>query len=176
MTPTAFGKFVARFEEVPPPFPSEYLIPLYGIIVSSIVGWSIPSIVSWSRSKKEGRRLYSIHKEINRIFDDGKVDHGDTESLDKVKIIIENAYSKGDINSEHYTQLNDQISVLYHEIYKKLIDSLKPDQNDMSLAKIREEVEDAYAKRKLNDLHYTLLDKKLKSIENSTIQQSSDQM
>lgn len=85
LTPTKFGKFVARFEEVPPPFPSEYLIPLYGIIVSSIVGWSIPSIVSWSRSKKEGRRLYSIHKEISRIYDDGRVDRNDVESLDKVK-------------------------------------------------------------------------------------------
>ena len=95
LTPTKFGNFIARFEQVPPPFPSEYLIPLYGIIVSSIVGWSIPSIVSWSRSKKEGRRLYSIHKEIGRIYDDGRVDRSDVESLDKVKTIIENEVLEG---------------------------------------------------------------------------------
>ena len=64
LTPTKFGKFVARFEEVPPPFPSEYLIPLYGIIVSSIVGWSIPSIVSWVRAKREGRMSDEYHKRI----------------------------------------------------------------------------------------------------------------
>ena len=164
LTPTKFGNFIARFEEVPPPFPSEYLIPLYGIIVSSIVGWSIPSIVSWYRSKKEGGRLFTIHKEISRIYNDGRVDRSDVESLDNVKTIIENRYSKGNINSEHYAQVNGQLSVLYHEIYKKIIDSLNPgDKSDSSLTKIREEVEDIYAKGKLNELHYTLLDKKLKS-------------
>jgi hypothetical protein len=121
--------------------------------------------VSWYRSKKEGRRLFTIHKEISRIYDDGRVDQSDVESLDKVKTIIENEYSKGNINSEHYAQVNGQLSVLYHEIYKKLLDSLKPgDKSDSSLTKIREEVEDAYAKGKLNELHYTLLDKKLKSL------------
>jgi hypothetical protein len=97
--------------------------------------------------------------------------------LDNIKIIIENAYSKGDINSEHYTKLNDQISVLYHEIYKKIIDSFKPDnRNGMLLAKIREDVEDAYAKGKLNELHHKLLDKKLKSFEDSAKDQASGQM
>jgi hypothetical protein len=65
--------------------------------------------------------------------------------------------------------VSGQLSVLYHEIYKKLIDSLKPDKkDDMSQAKIREDVEDAYAKGKLNELHYDLLDKKLKSSENTS--------
>ena len=38
----------------------------------------------------------------------------------------------------------------------------------MSQAKIREDVEDAYAKGKLNELHYDLLEKKLKSSENTS--------
>jgi hypothetical protein len=65
--------------------------------------------------------------------------------------------------------VNGQLSVLYHEIYKKLLDSLKlGDKSDSSLTKIREDVEDAYAKGKLNELHYNLLDKKLKSFENTS--------
>jgi YVTN family beta-propeller protein len=121
LTPTKFGNFIARFEQVPPPFPSEYLIPLYGIIVSSIVGWSIPSIVSWYRSKKEGGRLFTIHKEISRIYNDGRVDRSDVESLDNVKIIIENEYSKGNITSEHYAQVNGQTIMKFTKNYSILL-------------------------------------------------------
>ncbi len=37
-----YGSFTAKFKPLPPALPAEYWIPLYGIIVSSVVGWSIP--------------------------------------------------------------------------------------------------------------------------------------
>jgi hypothetical protein len=43
-TLTQFGNFTANFRPKPFPIPSEYWIPLYGVIVSTIVGWSIPTI------------------------------------------------------------------------------------------------------------------------------------
>ena len=54
-----FGNFTAQFEKLDPPIPPEFWIPLYGIIVSSIVGWSIPSIVAWINLKRQLKRLHS---------------------------------------------------------------------------------------------------------------------
>ena len=45
-----FGNFTANFKEVSPPIPAEYWIPLYGVIVSTIVGWSIPNIIGWTKT------------------------------------------------------------------------------------------------------------------------------
>ena len=57
---TQFGNFTANFNKLPPPIPSEYLIPLYGIIITTIVGWSIPSLIGWFRAKMDSRRIESI--------------------------------------------------------------------------------------------------------------------
>ena len=53
LTVNRFGNFTAYFRALPPAIPSEYLIPLYGIVVSTVVGLSIPSIITWRKSKKQ---------------------------------------------------------------------------------------------------------------------------
>ncbi len=45
ITETKSGFFSANFKEVAPPILNKYLVPLYGIIASTIIGCSIPSII-----------------------------------------------------------------------------------------------------------------------------------
>lgn len=109
LTVTKFGNFTANFENVPPPIPSEHLIPLYGVIVSSIVGWSIPSIVGRAKTKKMIRTSNSYHKRISSLYDDNKLDHNDIAPLDKIKIDMSHAYAKGKISDQHYNLLNKKM-------------------------------------------------------------------
>ena len=109
---TKFGTFTASFKELPPTLPSEYLIPLYGIIASTIIGWSIPSIIAWARSKADVRKLNYFHKQIASLYGDGKLDEDDFEPLDQLRSSIMDAYSEGKINEKHYDLLNKAISNL----------------------------------------------------------------
>ncbi|MGA9154734.1 MAG: YncE family protein [Candidatus Nitrosopolaris sp.] len=51
-----FGTFTANFKAIPPPVPPEYWTLIITVIVTTIVGWSIPSIVGWIKSKTQIRR------------------------------------------------------------------------------------------------------------------------
>ena len=57
---TEFGNFTANFKEVPPPIPPEYWIPLYGVIISTVIGWSIPSIIGWANTKINCKKIKSL--------------------------------------------------------------------------------------------------------------------
>ncbi|HEY6885020.1 MAG TPA: YncE family protein, partial [Nitrososphaeraceae archaeon] len=157
------GNFTANFEKMPPPIPSEYLIPLYGVVISTIVGWSIPSIIGWTRSRSEARKLNLYHTRISSIYSDGRLDESDIELLDKIRGSIADAYSKGKINKEHYESLKNEISTLYEEIFRKRIDSLEPlgIEAKEKLKQIRNNIEDKYSKGKLVELHYKLLNKRI---------------
>jgi uncharacterized membrane protein len=148
-----------------PPIPQEYWIPLYGIIVSTIVGWSIPSIIGWTKSNIQGRRVHGFHKSIGLLYTDGRLDESDIANLDAIKGEISNAYAKGKITDQHYANLKDEISVLYEEIYKKKIDAINKYRDDSMrteiLNNIKEDITDAYAKGKLTDQHYSLLNAKI---------------
>ena len=85
LTIDRFGNFTATFEKVPPAIPTEYLIPLYVVVASSIIGWSIPSIVAWIKTRKIARISKDYHERINALYDDGKLDYGDIDSLDKLR-------------------------------------------------------------------------------------------
>ena len=50
---TKFGSFTANFKALPPAIPSEYLLGLFTIVASTIIGWSIPSIIGWTKSKRQ---------------------------------------------------------------------------------------------------------------------------
>jgi YVTN family beta-propeller protein len=155
------GIYTANFKEIPPPIPKEYLIGLYTIVVTTIVGLAIPSIVKWIKTKGEIRKLNYYHKKINSLYDDGKLDNDDLEALDRLKINISDDYSKGRINGEHYSNLKDEVSALYQQIYNKRIeslDNLSAEKEKIKTMKvIKEDIADAFAKSKLNELHYTLL-------------------
>src|SRR5215831_45697 len=58
-----FGIFAANFKSVPPPIPLQYWIPLYGLIGSTIIGWSLPTIIGSIRARTK-------RKESVKLFDD----------------------------------------------------------------------------------------------------------
>jgi hypothetical protein len=132
LTITHYGNFTANYERIPPPIPPEYWIPLYGVIVSSIVGWSIPNIIGWIKSRRQGRKANQYYKRINSLYNDDKLDENDITRLDGLKIDLTDAYTKGKISEQHYANLKSEISVVYQEIYKKKIDSLNDKDNNVN--------------------------------------------
>ena len=166
LTVNRFGNFTAYFRALPPAIPSEYLVPLYGIVISTVVGLSIPSIITWRKSKKQTSRLNSYHQEMTSLYDDGKLDESDTEHLNLIDKNIIDAYSGGKINNEQYSNLKNEISVIYEKIYKKRIDTLKEStEGGLDLAihvdKIKEDIENAYSEGKITELHYNLLNERI---------------
>jgi hypothetical protein len=65
--------------------PPEFLLPLYGINVSSIVGWSIPSIIGCIKAKRQQKRVHQYHTQINYLYADEELDQNDIGSLNKLK-------------------------------------------------------------------------------------------
>ena len=120
--------FTANFKSVPPPLPPEYWSTLFSVIVTALIGtWLIPNVISWAKTKEENRMINVYHKRINSLYDDGKLDENDINSLDNLKADFADAYAKGKVSKQHYTNLKEEISVLYEEIYKKRIDLLQDD-------------------------------------------------
>jgi hypothetical protein len=107
-----FGNFNSNSKEVSPPIPPEYWIPLCGVIISTIVEWSIPIIIEWTKTRTTARKLNYYHKQINFIYDDGNLDENDVKSFDKLKKKKTDAYSKGKINEMYYKLLRDKIANL----------------------------------------------------------------
>jgi YVTN family beta-propeller protein len=112
-TISKFGNFTANFNEIPPPIPTQYWIALYGIITSSIIGWSIPSISGWIRSRRQSSNLRqyantidSLHKKLNQSNSE------ELQSLDKISSDITNTYAEGKMNETHYEILKNKISDL----------------------------------------------------------------
>ena len=163
-----FGTFTANFKAVPPPVPPEYWIPLYGIIVSTIVGWSIPSIIGWIKSKTQIRRANQYHKRIHSLYADNNKSYENDKTLDTLKTDIKNAYAEGKISEEHYNNLRDETSILYERAYKNKIDSLNgkidAENNRIELDEIKNEITDAYAEGKITEEHYTLLKEKIANV------------
>lgn len=162
-----YGTFTANFKELPAPLPISYWIPIYGLIVSTIIGASIPSIILWAKTKRDIKKSNLHHKKIRTIYDEGRRDEVDFESLNKLKDEISDSFSKGKISQFHYSNLKDEISILYHEIFMKKIDSLD-DEKGMNLSsklKLVREIKDAFSKGKLTELHYNMLINKVSESE-----------
>jgi hypothetical protein len=166
---TKFGSFTANFKELPAPVPTEYWTGLYTVVISSIVGWFIPGIISSITRKRQLKNVGAFHKHIIRLYDDKQLDKKDIESLDKIKRDIANAYSTGKIGNEHHDNLNNEISLLYQEVFKKEIDSLNSLTNNEDkmklLNKLHSDIEDAYSKEKVTEKHYNLLKEKISDYE-----------
>lgn len=99
LTVTQFGNFTTNFEKLPPPIPNEYLIPLYGIIVSSTIEWSIPSIVGGIKTRRQERILHSIHKKFDKLYDGGRLNSDDIRPLEILFSETKDAYSKGKLDN-----------------------------------------------------------------------------
>ena len=164
---TQYGTFTASFKALPAPLPTEYWIPLYGLVVSTVIGASIPSIILWAKTKGEVKKSNLHHNRIKSIYDEGKRDEHDLESLDKLKNEITDSFSKGNISQIRYSNLKDELSVLYQEIFMKKVDSMDDDKGMDPAIKLRlvREIRDAFSKGKLTELHYNILMNKITETE-----------
>ncbi|MDQ3084338.1 MAG: YncE family protein [Thermoproteota archaeon] len=164
---TQYGKFTASFRELPAPLPTEYWIPLYGLIVSTIIGASIPSIIGWAKIRGDIKKSNLHHNKIKSLYDEGRRDENDFEALNKLKNEISDSYLKGKINEFHYSNLKHEVSILYQEIFMRKIDSLDNKEIDLQLKlKLVKDVKDAYSKGILTELHYNMLINKISEMEN----------
>ena len=161
-----FGSFTANFKARPPPIPSEYLVTLFAVVVSAFIGsWLTPTVIEWRRTKRQGSRLDHYHNEVKNL---GNLDSEDIGELNNLKDNIADEYSRGRITKEQHDTLANEISVRYREIFKKEMDSLDslPDDEKIKLLhKLNDDISDAYARERINDLHHTLLKERLTSYE-----------
>src|SRR6476620_7076988 len=166
---TKFGSFTANFKALPPPIPTQYVATLITIVATAFIGsWLTPTVIEWRNRRKQVSKLDHCHNEAKNLYNDGKLDSNDIEKLNKLKDKITDVYTKGKINKEQYDKLGNEISISYREIFTKEIDSLNTiSKNDKleQLLRIKTDIEDAYAKGKINELHYTLLKERLANYE-----------
>jgi YVTN family beta-propeller protein len=104
LTVNRYGTFTANFKSLPPPIPPEFLYLLVGIILSSLFGWSIPSIMGWVKAKTQRKYL----KEC--IYQIGKLDRNAVEE------VITGYYVDGKISESHRQLLKDKISEYYENV------------------------------------------------------------
>jgi YVTN family beta-propeller protein len=166
---TKSGTFTANFKALLPPIPAAYWIPLYGVIVSSIVGWSIPTIIGAIKSKKQGRSLGRYQNEIDSLFDASKSDKNISSRLDVLSTNIKYSHIKEKISNQQYEDLKNETSILYEEILGRKIDSLNKrivdTNNEKILHDIKNDITEVYAKGKITETHYNLLNKKISDYE-----------
>lgn len=163
---TQYGAFTADFRALPDPIPAQYWIPLYGILVSTIIGWYIPNIIGWVKEKSDVRKSSLHHNKIKSLYETGKRDDQDIELLNKLKDDLSDSFAKGKINQFHYSSLKEELSILYQEIFTKKIDAIE-DTTEIDLAyKLRlvRDIKDAYSKGKLIELHFNMLINKISEI------------
>lgn len=171
---TKFGTFTANFREAPPPLPQEFWAQLYAVIATVVTALFIPSILGWIRSKRDVKKLNYFHKETASLYDDGKLDEKDIEALDRLRSRVSDAYSEGKVNEKHYESLKGEVSILYVEIYRKKIAALDGKNNNSvvrkpiqehQLSQIRNEIEYAFSKGKIDEKHYDLLTKAISNLD-----------
>ncbi|HXS59688.1 MAG TPA: YncE family protein [Verrucomicrobiae bacterium] len=109
-----FGTFTVNFKATPPAVPYEYWIPLYGIVVSTLFGWSIPSIIGWIRARI--KRKGSIEEYDDIISSLANVT--DRKSLDRIKNRAIPAYMREKINEFQYKILEKKLSEKNDKIHE----------------------------------------------------------
>jgi YVTN family beta-propeller protein len=157
LTVNRFGNFTAYFKALPPPVPPQYWASLFTVVVTALVGsLLIPAVIGWIKSKKQTSRLNSFHQQMALVYDDSKLDENDTNQLNILSRNISDSYAAGKISNEQFTNLNNEVSIAYQEIFKKRIRSIT-EQDLETVNKIRNDIIDAYSNGKLSNEHYTNL-------------------
>jgi hypothetical protein len=103
LTINQYGTYTVNFKPLPPPIPPEYWTLIITLILTSVIGWSIPSIFGWVKAKAQRKHLEECIDQI------GKLDKNTIE--DKIK----EYYVHGKISEEHRQFLKDRISEYYEE-------------------------------------------------------------
>jgi hypothetical protein len=84
------------------------------------------------------------------------LDETDIKNLNELNRRISNSYAAGKITNEQYTNLKNEVSTAFLELFKKRIGSI-PEQDLEIVNKIRNNINDAYNNGKLISEHYTNL-------------------
>jgi YVTN family beta-propeller protein len=157
LTVNRFGNFTAYFKALPPPVPAQYWASLFTVVVTALVGsLLIPAVVGWIKSKKQTSRLNSFHRQMALVYGDSKPDENDTNQLSLLNRNISDSYAAGKISNEQFTNLKNEISIAYQEIFKKRIGSIT-EQDLENVNKVRNDIIDTYSNGKLSMEHYTNL-------------------
>ena len=157
LTVNRFGNFTAYFKALPPPVPPQYWASLFTVVVTALVGsLLIPAVIGWIKSKKQTSRLNSFHQQMALVYSDSKLDENNTNQLNILSRNISDSYAAGKISNEQFTNLNNEVSIAYQEIFKKRIRSIT-EQDLETVNKIRNDIIDAYSNGKLSIEHYTNL-------------------
>jgi YVTN family beta-propeller protein len=99
-----YGTFTANFKPLPPPIPPEYWSLIITVIVTTIIGWSIPSIFGWVKTRRQLKHLKECIEQI------GKLDKNAIE--EKMK----GYYVEGKISEDHRQFLKERISEYYDSV------------------------------------------------------------
>jgi hypothetical protein len=78
------------------------------------------------------------------------------EALNNIRNDLIDAYNKGKLSNDQYTNLKDDVTIAYEEIFSKRIINREDD-----LQWIQEDISDAYSKGKITKLHYDRLNEKI---------------
>jgi len=101
--------------------------------------------------------VHMYYAKTNMLYNDGRLNENDIYSLDQLKYDLRDTYANGKIRERDYKLLNDNISLLYEEIYKKKIDSLWREGKNSNLGRVKDDINDAYVKEKISEQQYNIL-------------------
>jgi len=112
-------------------------------------------VLKWWIGKRQ--RVHMYYAKTNMLYNDGRLNENDIYSLDQLKYDLRDTYANGKIRERDYKLLNDNISLLYEEIYKKKIDSLWREGKNSNLGRVKDDINDAYVKEKISEQQYNIL-------------------
>jgi hypothetical protein len=81
------------------------------IVITAVVGWMIPSIISWINNRQQRPTLINYVIQINNSKN--------KESLDILKRTIIDSYSMGKLSQSNFELLNNRIGELLSEYNSK---------------------------------------------------------
>jgi YVTN family beta-propeller protein len=109
-----------------------------------------------------------LRKEIDSLKNLFYLENDKVKRLCKIVSDIKEMHLKGKINNDYYTNLKQETSILYEEVFNKRIkslDGLSENEKGKLLVKIKDDITDAYSKERISESHYNLLEKKLSNYE-----------
>lgn len=96
--------------------PWEALAGIYGLVISAIICWSIPSIASWINETKRRRHFLQLITTIDHTYDKmSEYEDQFRRYLDTVKKELEYALGRGNISESQYELLKKKITDYYSE-------------------------------------------------------------
>jgi YVTN family beta-propeller protein len=103
LTVNRYGTFTVKFVPIPPAIPPAILLPLYAIVASSLIGWSIPSIMGWVKERRQRKNLKKCRRKIGEL------------GRNAIEEMITEYFVDGKISESQRQLLKDEIAELYNK-------------------------------------------------------------